>query len=111
MQALKCRQSLLAFRERPAQLKFLAESAHTKSCSQKTLQMLKQLNVISSPGTLAAYERQNLAALSSRWFARSSPEVVQLCTDVAYWIATFDDRVEGHPILGRFTHTPNSLNQ
>ena len=56
---------------------------------------MQRLGILRNAKMLARYEQTKLAALSGIWFPRASKEVVQVCTDINWWVATFDDRIDG----------------
>jgi len=92
--------SKLTPRTRPEHLRTLPVSPHVQTCEAEASRTVQKLGILSSPESLARYQKTKLASLSGMWFPSAQLEVVQVCTDINWWVATFDDRIDGDFMQG-----------
>lgn len=85
---------------RPAHLRTLPLSPHIPLCEAQAARTVRRLGILRNAKSLAKYEKAKLAGLSGIWFPFASKEVVQVCTDINWWVATFDDRIDGDLMTG-----------
>lgn len=92
--------SKLTPRKRPEHLQVLPVSPHAQACDAQALRTVQQLGILRNSESLTRYAKTKLASLSGMWFPSARKEIVQVCTDVNWWVATYDDRVDGDLMTG-----------
>ena len=86
---------------RPQHLQTLPVSPYAQFRESQAIRTVQRLGILRDAETIARYEQTKLASLSGIWFPTASKEVVQVCTDINWWVATFDDRIDGDSAKGR----------
>ena len=61
---------------------------------------MQKLGILRNSESLARYQKTKFASLSGIWFPSAQLEVVQVCTDINWWVAAFDDRIDGDLMQG-----------
>lgn len=94
--------SKLTSRTRPESLRVLPVSPYAQACDAQASRTVQQFGILRGPDIVARYAKTKLASLSGMWFPSAEKAVVQVCTDINWWVATFDDRVDGDLMKGNF---------
>ena len=92
--------SKLTPRTRPEHLRTLPLSPHVQTCEAEASRTVQKLGILRNSESLARYQKTKFASLSGMWFPSAQLEVVQVCTDINWWVATFDDRIDGDLMQG-----------
>ncbi len=92
----------LTSRTRPEHLRILPVSPYVQTCEAQASRTVQSLGILRNSESLARYQETKLASLkfSGMWFPSAQLEVVQVCTDINWWVATLDDRIDGDLMQG-----------